>query len=308
MSATETSAGTSSRAPGRLELRDERRHDARFEHVDLSRARFDQVDLTGSRFQMVDFAEVELRDVAFRNVRMRGVELEDVEINGELRNVRINGVDVWPLVSAELDRIHPERTRLRPTHVEGYREAWTILEDLWCGTVERARRLAADDQELLHASVDGEWSFIETLRHLAFATSCWLHRAILGEPRPWGPLELPWDTMPDTPGVPRDRDARPSLDEALAVRLHRSGEVRAYLASLTDEQLAGETAPLTGIGWPREGDVYPVKECLDVLINEEWWHRQFAERDLTALEARGDATREPGSVPEASTRHAQEEP
>ncbi len=29
-----------------------------------------------------------------------------------------------------------------------------------------------------------------------------------------------------------------------------------------------------------------MKECLDVLINEEWWHRQFAERDLTALEAR----------------------
>ena len=307
MSAADTSAGTPSTPPARLELRDERRLDAQFEHVDLGRARFDQVDLTGSRFQMVDFAEVEFRDVAFRKVRMRGVELDDVEINGELRNVRINGIDVWPLVSAELDRIHPERARLRPTDVQGYREAWTILEDLWSGTVERARRLSSDDPELLHASVDGEWSFIETLRHLAFATSCWLHRAILGEPRPWGPLELPWDTMPDTPGVPRDRDVRPSLDEALAVRLQRSGEVRAYLESLTDEQLAGETAPLTGIGWPREGEVYPVKECLDVLIDEEWWHRQFAERDLSALEARRAAPREAGPVPEASTRHTQEE-
>jgi hypothetical protein len=283
----------------RLALRHERLPDATFEHVDLSRARFDRVDLTGSRFAMVDFAGVEFRDVAFRNVRMRGVELEDVEISGELKDVRVNGIDVWPLVSAELDRLHPERTRLRPTDPAGYRQAWRILDELWSGTVERARRLSADDPGLLHASVDGEWSFVETLRHLAFATSCWLHRAILGEPRPWGPLELPWDTMPDTPGVPRDREARPSLDEALAVRLQRSGEVRAYLESLTDEQLAGQTAPLTGTGWPPEGEVFPVKECLDVLINEEWWHRQYAERDLTALEA--------GSERKTSTRHTEEE-
>ena len=87
----------------RLALRDERLPDATFEHVDLSRARFDRVDLTGSRFEMVDFAGVEFRDVAFRKVRMRGVQLEDVEISGELKDVRVNGIDVWPLVSAELD-------------------------------------------------------------------------------------------------------------------------------------------------------------------------------------------------------------
>ncbi len=239
-------------SPTPLVHRDEQLHDATFEHVDLSRARFDRVDLTGSRFQMVDIAQAEFRDAAFRHVRMRGVELEDVEISGELKDVRVNGIDVWPLVSAELDRLHPERTRLRPTDPAGYREAWGILEDLWCGTVERARRLAADDPGLLHASVDGEWSFVETLRHLAFATSCWLRRAVLGEPRPWGPLELPWDTMPDTPGVPRDRAVRPSLDDALAVRLQRSGEVRAYLESLTDEQLAGGPRPCPApVGRPR---------------------------------------------------------
>lgn len=30
------------------------------------------------------------------------------------------------------------------------------------------------------ASVDGEWSFSQTLRHLVFATDIWLGRAILG--------------------------------------------------------------------------------------------------------------------------------
>ena len=38
--------------------------------------------------------------------------------------------------------------------------------------------------------------------------------------------------MPDTPGVPRDRSTRPSLDEALELRHERMGRVRRYLAEL----------------------------------------------------------------------------
>jgi hypothetical protein len=52
---------------------------------------------------------------------------------------------------------------------------------LWGGTVERARRLPP---ALLHESVDGEWSYIETLRHLVFATDARIRRAILGDPAP----------------------------------------------------------------------------------------------------------------------------
>jgi hypothetical protein len=55
---------------------------------------------------------------------------------------------------------------------------------------------------LLHESVDGEWSFIETLRHLAFAGDAWVRRGILGDPAPWHPLDLPWNEMPETPGSP----------------------------------------------------------------------------------------------------------
>jgi hypothetical protein len=29
---------------------------------------------------------------------------------------------------------------------------------------------------------------------------------------------------------------------------------------------------------------FPVKECLRIVLNEEWEHRLYAERDLTALE------------------------
>jgi hypothetical protein len=38
-------------------------------------------------------------------------------------------------------------------------------------------------------------------------------------------------------------------------------------------------------GWPRPRS-YPVRECLLIVLNEEWCHRQFAERDLAALESR----------------------
>ena len=171
---------------------------------------------------------------------------------------------------------------MRPTEPAGFREAWDVVERLWDGTVDRARGL---DPALLHESVDGEWSFIETLRHLAFATDCWVRRAIQGDPSPWHPLDLPWDEMPDTPGVPRDRVARPSLDVALELRRDRMATVRRVMDDLTEEFLDSSTTPVEGPGWP-EPRSYPVRECLLTVLAEEWEHRLYAERDLDALEAR----------------------
>ncbi|MCZ7438819.1 DinB family protein [Micromonospora sp. WMMC241] len=210
---------------------------------------------------------------------MRGVELVDARIDGEIQNLVVNGVDVAPLVNAELDRRDTDRARMRPTDPDGFREAWGTVERLWDGTVERARGL---DPGLLHDSVDGEWSFIETLRHLVFATDAWVRRAILGDPSPWDPLDLPWDEMPGTPGIPRDREARPSLEEVLALRRERMATVRRVFDGLTDESLAGYTEPVEGTGWPPP-ESFPVRECLLIVLNEEWHHRQFAERDLDAL-------------------------
>ncbi len=272
------------------EFRDEELLGATFDHVDLSGSRWNRVDLTGSTLRSVDLTEVDIRNVAITRARVRGAYLADVEIWGEVERVSINGVDVGPQIEAELDRQNPERRAMHPNDPAGYRKAWEVLDGLWGGTLERARALGAVDPDLLHQSVEGEWSFIETLRHLAFATSSWLSRAIEGDPSPWQPLELPWDEMAETPGVPRDRDARPSLDEALALRRDRFERVRAYVATLTDEELAGRTTPAEGVGWPPAGESFPVKECLDTLLNEEWWHRQFAERDLAVLEARSRAT------------------
>jgi uncharacterized protein YjbI with pentapeptide repeats len=235
---------------------------ALFKDVSLAGARFDWVDMTG--------------------VTIRGALLVDMDLSGDIENVRINGVDIVPLVEAELDRRHPDRVKMRPADAAGFREAWDVLERLWQQTVDRARRLPP---ALLHERVDGEWSFIETLRHLVFCTDAWVKRAYLGDPTPWDPLDLPHDEMPDEPSVPRDRDARPSLDEVLALRAGRWATVRGVFADLTDERLAGTTEPVRAPGYP-ESDSFPVRRCLRAVVGEEWEHRLYAERDLDVLDSR----------------------
>ncbi|WP_199035481.1 DinB family protein [Glycomyces salinus] len=256
---------------------------AQFERVDLSGARFEHVKFDAAEIQMSGMTDTRFRDVWLNRVVMRGVEMVDLDIYGEIGRLTVNGVEVRPYVEAELDRRYPDRAKMRPEDAQVFRLAWDTVERLWDGTVARARRL---EPELLHESVDGEWSFIDTLRHLAFATDSWVKRAILGDPSPWHPLDLPWDGMEDMPGVvPRDREARPSLDEVLELRRDRMSTVRSVVDGLTDEYLVTETEPVHGPGWPDPG-TYWVRECLLIVLNEEWEHRLYAERDLAILEER----------------------
>jgi Pentapeptide repeats (8 copies) len=55
-------------------------------------------------------------------------------------------------------------------------------------------------------------------------------------------------------------------------------------ADLSGSQFLASTKPVEWPGWPRPAS-YPVSTCLRVVLNEEWEHRLFAERDLAALEA-----------------------
>ncbi len=243
---------------------------SRFENVRLTNTLFHDVDLTDARFHLVDL----------RGVNIRGAAVDNVDISGEVQRLRVNGVDVMPLVEAELNRRHPDRAKMHPTDADGFREAWDIIERVWQQTVERARGMTPD---LLHESVQDEWSFIETLRHLLFVTDAWVARAILSQPTPWNPLDLPHDEMADEPGIPRDVTARPSLDAVLALRQDRMTTVRQVIADLTDEQLAARTEPVVEPGFP-EPESFSVHECLSIVLNEEWEHRLYAERDLDALE------------------------
>jgi hypothetical protein len=212
---------------------------------------------------------------------MTGVEVPDMEIYGELGRLLVNGVDVVPLVEAELNRRMPERVLMSPTDVDGFREAFATLDRLWAATVEQAR---AVPPESLHEQVGGEWSFIETLRHLGFAHACWVGGVVLADPSPWHPLDLPWDEAPAVDGVPWDRDVRPSLEEVLDVRAQRRATVEAVLDDLTDDGLAREVSSATPFMTDASG--LDVAQCLKVVLNEEWEHRLYAERDLAALRDR----------------------
>ena len=253
-----------------------------FTSVDLTGSVFEDVCLARARFHDVDLAGADFRLMNLTGVRIRDALLVDMDISGQIRNLRVNGVDVVPLVEGELNRRYPDRDKMTPADAGGFREAWDILERLWQQTVARARGMAP---ELLHERVDGEWSFIETLRHLVFATDAWVRRAILGDPAPWDPLDLPNDGNPGEPSIPNDREARPSLDEVLALRADRMATVRQVLAGLTDDRLAGHTVPVTEPGYP-EPESFPVRRCLQAILTEEWEHRLYAERDFDLLQAR----------------------
>ena len=176
-------------------------------------ARFEAVDLTGARF----------RDADLRDVKVADSFLAGANLSGYIAGLRINEVDVAPLVEAELDRRHPERALMRNiTNADGMREAWTVLEERWAATVERARGLP---EPALHERVDEEWSFVETLRHLVFATDAWVGRPILGETRPYHPMGLPPTGFDDPSWMGIDLTVTPTFDEALVgpARTHGHG-------------------------------------------------------------------------------------
>lgn len=261
------------------EFREQDLTGAHFERVNLRRSSFEKVSFNGASMRAVDLSGVDIRGAEFRGANLRGVELVDVEVSGEVRNVVVNGVDIAPLIDAELKRQDPDRAKMRPSDPDGYRRAWQILEQRWAGTLERAQRLSEED---LHTSVNGEWSFIQTLRHLNFASAAWVGRMVLGQASPWHPLDLPWDEAPGWEGIPWDRDARPSLAEVLDIRAQRQAMVRGVMEALITDQLASRVSR-TEPGWPQLED-FPLAECLNIVLIEEWEHRRYAERDLEQLE------------------------
>jgi hypothetical protein len=260
---------------------------AEFINAELRGAVFDHCDLTGAQFRTVYLTGATFRGVNMSGAVIQGADLTGASIHADIEDMMINGVVVGPLIEAELNKRYPDRAKMRPSDVAGFLEAWDAIERLWGGTVQRARELPPG---LLHEQVNGEWSFIETLRHLVFATDAWVRRGILGDPSPWDALDLPWDEMSEQPGVPRDREVRPSLDTMLELRRDRMSGVRTLIFSLADVSLDAQTKPMKGPGWPRDRS-YRVRDCLQTVLIEEWEHRLYAERDLDILFGRVASSR-----------------
>ncbi|WP_392544413.1 DinB family protein [Oryzobacter telluris] len=232
------------------------------------------------RFHDEDLSGAEFRECDLSRVRMVGVVMEDAEIDGLVTHLVVNGVDVMPYVEAELDRRHPVRLLLRSDEPEDLREAWRQLREGWTTTVEQVRAMPRGTE---HQGVGGEWSMLETLRHLVFVHDSWFRRCVLGLTEPFTPMGLGPQFLMEDDQRELDGSARPSLDEVLAVRARQASEVEAWLADVTPDRLA-LTAPVPDdYRWPPYAKGRTVRQCLGTVLNEEWAHHGFCARDLARL-------------------------
>jgi hypothetical protein len=234
----------------------------------------------------LDLSRVHLHSTNLEGARLTDTYLMGADISGDIEGLKLNGIEVEPLVQAELDRIYPDRLKLRATDLAGLSEAWSMVERLWSATTARALALPEPVQR---QRVDGEWSIVETLRHLVFATDCWLFRAGRLESSPYHPWGLPWSGADRefAEAVGLEVTVTPSLDEVMPVRRDHQRAVRETLESLTDAELSDvRTAPHSP-GYP-EGE-HSVLQCVHVLLNEEWEHHRYTVRDLDVLDPAGSA-------------------
>ncbi len=234
---------------------------------DLKEAVFWGADLSGAMF----------RDVNLTGVRISHSWLVDFEVDALVDRMVINGVDVTDYVN-ERDEWYPLRAMIRPPDPEGMRAAWAALEAEWAKTIARAQALP---EEATHESVNGEFSFVQTVRHLVMAVDKWFTAPILGEAS-FHPMGLPNTGSLDFPWPGLDYDVTPSLAEALAVRADRSTRFREYLAALPDEAEAELSRTVEVL----ENGTVPLRECIYTVFEEEFWHNRYAVRDLAQLEAR----------------------
>jgi len=229
-------------------------------------------DLTEAVFWGADLSRAHFRDVNLTDATITHAWLINVDIDALVEKVVINGVDVTAYVN-EGDPWYPLRGMLRPADAEGMRAAWAALEHEWAKTITLARVLPED---ALHESVNGEFSFVETLRHLVMAMDKWFTAPILGEP--FSPIGLPNKGSLDFPWPGLDYSLTPSVSEALAVRADRTTRLRDYLATASAAEFTRSIDIL-------ENGPNPLSECIYTVFEEEFWHNRYARRDLALLEA-----------------------
>lgn len=235
----------------------------------------------GALIKQSDVGGLEIRDCWFEE-RLKIVDCwgSDVYLAGDLGRVVVNDVDVTAYVQAELDRVEPNRVLAREAQTaEEIRAAWAAVEATWAATVERVRALP---EALARERVDDEWSFVETLRHLLYASDKWLGNPVLEEDDPHHPLGYGPAAVDET-GTGLTVDADPSLEEILEARSARMGTMRAYVAEVTDADL-DRLCARTPVGNDPEAD-YTVRRCLKVVLAEEAEHHRYATRDLAVLTA-----------------------
>ena len=234
-------------------------------------------EFEGATFVKASFKSATLRFSDVSGVTMRSVDVDGLDIDSHdlfFGSLFVNGVDVVPLVDAELNRQFPGRELQKAQTPTGLRDGWVAVQAAWETTVTNT------PPELVDAHVEDEWSLSQTLRHLVLATDAWLRGGIMGIEQPFheigqiftGAAEMGFD-------MSIFRADAPAFENILAVRAERQRLVADFLATSTPELLAEERDnPWGGADWhPTVGD------CVRVILEEEWAHLRYVRRDLALL-------------------------
>ena len=252
---------------------------------DLQHAEFVAAELTGARFHFADLEGAVFEQSYLPGVVMRGVDLTGADIDGAIGGLKVNGVEVLPLIEAELNHQYPGRALARSQVLAEQRESFEAAQRTWSALFDRVAAMPAGTVD---EQVDGEWALAQTMRHLVFAVDGWVRHGVQGLDGAFSPIGLPfseYDAEVGALGV--DMASTPSFQEVRAAYDDRVAQVRAQYASLTQEEFEAPARRLPP--WEPETRGLPVWRCLGVIVNEAWEHHRFAERDLDELERRRGA-------------------
>ncbi len=238
---------------------------------------FGRREFEGATFFRKSFRGATLRSCDLSGVTMRSVDVGGLDIDSHdlfFGTLLVNGVDVVPLVDAELNRQFPDRELQKAQTPEGLREGWVAVQSAWQTTV------ASTPPDLVDAHVEDEWSLAQTLRHLILATDAWLRGGIMGMEQPFHEIGLIFTGAAEM-GFDMSifRADAPAFEDILAVRAERQQLVTDFLSTATPELLAEERDDPWG-----GGDWHPtVGDCVRVILEEEWAHLRYVRRDLARL-------------------------
>ena len=233
-------------------------------------------EFEGATFVKASLKGATLRFSDVSGVTMRSVDVDGLDLDSHdlfFGSLFVNGVDVVPLVDAELNRQFPGRELQKAQTPEGLREGWVAVQSAWQTTV------ADTPPDLVDAHVEDEWSLAQTLRHLILATDAWLRGGILRMQKPFHEIGQIF-TGADEMGFDMSifRVDPPVYEEIHAVRAERQRLVTDFLATATTELLAEDRADPWGGDWrPSVGD------CVRVILEEEWAHLRYIRRDLARM-------------------------
>ena len=234
-------------------------------------------EFEGATFVRTSFRGATLRSCDVSGVTMRSVDVGGLDIDSHdlfFGSLIVNGVDVVPLVDAELNRQFPGRELQKAQTPEGLRDGWVAVQAAWEATVTNT------PPELVDAHVDDEWSLAQTLRHLVLATDAWLRGGIMGMEQPFHEIGQIF-----TGAAEMGFDMSIFRADAAGVRGHPRGASRAAAAG---DRLPGDChagAARRGARQPvGRRDWHPtVGDCVRVILEEEWAHLRYVRRDLALL-------------------------